>query len=631
MSARVMMMDEPGRVALLMGNEAIARGAIEAGVSVAAGYPGTPSSEIGDALSQVADALGFYFEWSTNEKVALEVAFGASMCNQRSIVSMKHVGLNVALDILNLISLRGVRGGLVLVSADDPSQHSSGQEQDNRWLAKMNCVPVLEPSTPQEAKEYTRYAFELSERRRTPVMVRTVTRLSHMRGKVTLGPISREKRMAEFDWEGFSYRVSGFDRLFRREKELNDKLKLIQEDFEELNLNLLKMGGDERFGFIGAGLSFNYAHDAVRRLGIEKEAAYLKLATSHPIPQRLVSRLIGGVDRLLVVEEVDPFVELHVRALAKEVNPKLEVYGRMSGHLPGEGELSPQILGEALARIFNLENPYRRRSELEERVRGTIFERMLTFCAGCPHRATIYALKSAVIKVRGDPRRVVVNGDIGCYGLAHTPPLNFEDTYFCMGASIGVSQGMRHVGVDCISLIGDGTFLHAGIPGLINSVYNQADIKVVIADNQTIAMTGFQPHAGSGKTATGKPTRRVLIEDIARACGVDQVEVVDPYNLREAEEAFIRMLESKGVSVVIARRICATEAVRMLRPRRPTPYRVDEDVCIGCRLCLNTFGCPALEWDGEKGLASVNETLCMGCGVCSQICPQGAIGRAGAV
>jgi len=619
--------DSPGEVVLLMGNEAIARGAIEAGVTVAAAYPGTPSSEIGNTLSRVADEAGLYFEWSSNEKVAFEVAFGASMCNQRSLVSMKHVGLNVALDILNPVSLRGVEGGLVFVSTDDPSQHSSRTEQDNRWLAKLNCVPVLEPSSPQEAKDYTRYGYELSERVKLPVMIRTVTRLSHMRGDVVLGPMDGRRRRAEFDWEEFSYRVAGFEKLFRRHGERHEKLDRVQEEFEALSFNELKMDGGEKLGVIGAGFAFTYVIDAVRKLGIEDETAYLKLATTHPLPERLLAKLIRGVDRVLVAEEVDPFVELHVKALAKDVNPGVEVCGRMSGHLPREGELSPVIIGNAFSHLLGVEAPCKPRRKLEAETRAVLFDRMLTLCAGCPHRATVYALKQAVREAKGDLKGVVVNGDIGCYGLAHAPPLSFEDTYFCMGASIGVSQGMAHVGVDTIAFIGDGTFFHAGIPSLINAVYNQAPIKVVVADNGTIAMTGFQPNPQSGMTATAKPAKHIMIEDLARACGVEHVEVVDPYDLEAARDAFVRMLKADGVAMVIARRACATQAIRAMRPNRPVPYQVDPDLCVGCRLCLTQFGCPALGWIDETRKARIDETICMGCGVCGQVCPQGAIVR----
>ncbi|UCD44576.1 MAG: indolepyruvate ferredoxin oxidoreductase subunit alpha [Candidatus Bathyarchaeota archaeon] len=626
MSSHTVVTNQPGRRTLLMGNEAIVRGAIEAGVSVATAYPGTPSSEIGNTLSRVADSAGLYFEWSANEKVAFEVAFGASMCDQRSLVAMKHVGLNVALDVLNPVSLRGVKGGLVFVSTDDPSQHSSRTEQDNRWLAKQNCVPVLEPSSPQEAKDMVSYALDLSERVRLPVMLRTVTRLSHMRSDVSLGAIERRDREAAFDWDGFSYRVAGFDKLFKRHKERHEKLDRAQREFEGLSFNSLELDGGERLGIIGVGFAHNYCLDAINKASIEEEVAHLKLATPHPLPVELVSRLLEGVDRVLVVEEVDPFVELHVKALAKDVAPHVEVLGRMSGHLPREGELGPVTMDGTLATLLDLEIFKESRTDLEARAKDLLFDRMLTLCAGCPHRASIYALKKAVQAVKVDLRGVVVNGDIGCYGLAHAPPMSFEDTYFCMGASIGVSQGMARAGVDTIAWIGDGTFFHAGIPALINAVVNGASIKVVVADNGTIAMTGFQPTPQSGRTAMGRPAKRVMIEDIARAAGVDSVEVVDPNDLEAAERAFRRMLEVDGVALVIARRLCATEALRVMRPEKPVPLEVDSGACTGCRICLSQFGCPALVWSDLDGRARIDTTLCTGCGVCAQVCPQRAIG-----
>jgi len=625
MSSHPVAVDDPGRRVLLMGNEAIARGAVEAGVVVATAYPGTPSSEIGNTLSRVAEDAGLYFEWSANEKVAFEVAFGASMCNQRGFVAMKHVGLNVALDVINPVSLRGVKGGLVFVSTDDPSQHSSRTEQDNRWLAKQNCVPVLEPSSPQEAKDYTKYAFGLSERAGLPVMLRTVTRLSHMRSDVTLGEIKKPEREAEFDWEGFSYRVAGFEKLFRRHGERHEKLDRVQEEFEALDLNELKLDGGEKLGVVGVGFSFSYVIDAIRKLGVTDDVAYLKLATPHPLPNGLLGKLVKGVKRVLIVEEVDPFVELHVKALAKDVAPRVKIMGRMSGHLPREGELSPMILDETISRLLRIKRAPVKRGKLEAKTKELLFDRMLTLCAGCPHRASIYALKKAVTAVKGDLKGVVVNGDIGCYGLAHAPPMSFEDTYFCMGASIGVSQGMARVGIDTIAWIGDGTFFHAGIPALINAVYNGAPIKIVVADNGTIAMTGFQPTPQSGKTAMGKPARKISVEEIARAAGVEHIEVVDANDLEAAEGAFKRMLEAEGVALVVARRLCATEALRAMRPERPVPYVVDESACNGCRVCLSQFGCPSLAWSGEDGAARIDQTICTGCGVCAQVCPSGAI------
>lgn len=619
-------LDRPGERVILMGNEAIARGAIEAGISLAAGYPGTPSSEIGDTFARVAKKLGFHFEWSANEKVALEVAYGASMVNQRVICHMKHVGVNVALDILNPISLRGVKGGLVVVSTDDPSQHSSRTEQDNRWMGKLNDVPILEPSSPQEAKDLTKYAFELSEHVKLPILIRTVTRLSHMRSDVELGEIERQDRKPEFDWEGFSYRVAGFEKLFRRHKERHGKIDSVEEEFENLPFNQMKSGG-EKIGVIGVGFSFTYIMDALDAMGLEDSVAWMKLITPHPLPKKMVAEFIKNLDTVLIAEEVDPFVELHVKALAKDVNPGLKILGRLDGSLPREGELSHELIDDKIAEILGIGAEDSSRLELEAEKNELLFDRMLTMCAGCPHRSSLYALKKAVRAVKGDLMNVVVNGDIGCYGLAHAPPMAFEDTYFAMGSSIGVSQGMQQMGIDTIAWIGDGTFLHAGIPALQNAVHNGASIKIVVADNCSVAMTGFQTNPQMGRTATGDIVAPIMIEDIAKASGVKHVEVIDPYDLDATEEAFKRMLKVEGVAMVISRRVCAMIAVRGMRPNRPPVYVVDQDACIGCKLCLTNYGCPALMWNEDERRASIDTTLCMGCDSCAQMCPVDAISR----
>jgi len=620
-------LDKPGKRVLLMGNEAIARGAIEGGITLAASYPGTPSSEIGNTLARVAKELGFHFEWSANEKVALEVAYGASMLNQRVICPMKHVGVNVALDILNPITLRGVKGGLVVVSTDDPSQHSSRTEQDNRWLGPHNDVPIIEPSSPQEALELTKFGLELSEEVKLPVLLRTVTRLSHMRSDVVLGEIQKLGRKPEFDWDGFSYRVAGFEKLFRRHKERHGKIDAVQEIFEASKFNDLKLNGDEKLGVIGIGFAHTYVKDALEGLGIEEDVAYLKLITIHPMPVKLVAKLIKSVDTVLIAEEVDPFIELMVTALAKDVNPGLVILGRKDGSFPREGELNQEMMDAKLAELTGASYVDPSRTEIEAEKDEMLFDRMLTMCAGCPHRSSIYALKKAVKAVKGDLMNVVVNGDIGCYGLAHAPPMEFEDTYFAMGASIGVSQGMQQMGVDTIAWIGDGTFFHAGIPALQNAVHNGAKIKIVVADNSAVAMTGFQTNPQMGITATGDRVEPIMIEDIARASGVKFVKVVDAYDMDAAESVFKEMLEFDGVAMVISRRKCALIAVREMRPDRPPTYTVDHDVCTGCKLCLSGYGCPALMWDEETKKASIDTTLCMGCDSCAQVCPVKAIHR----
>lgn len=620
--------DKPGETILLMGNEAIVRGALEAGIRIAASYPGTPASEIGDTFAEIAKEMNIHFEWSTNEKVAFEVVYGASMCNQRGMVSMKHVGLNVALDIMEMAALRGVKGGLVFVSADDPSQHSSGQEQDQRWLAKQNCVPALEPSDPQDAKDFTVYAYELSEKYKLPVMLRTVTRVSHMRSNVKLGKLQKLNRESKFDFGQFSYVTAGFDKLFYgREKEANEKIAEIKEEFNTSPLNKLVISGKEKVGVIATGQTYNYVMDALIKLGAKEKVALLKLGTSNPLPEKLVSKLLRSVEKVLVTEEPDPFVELHVKAIAKDANPSVEIYGRLNGKLPGEGELMPLLVDEVIAEMMDEKLPANPRAELEQEMKDMLFGRMLTVCAGCPHRSSIYALKRAVKAVKGDIHKVVINGDIGCYGLAWAPPMSYEDTYFCMGASIGVSQGMSQVGVESIAWIGDGTFFHAAIPALMNAVQTKTTIKVVVADNSVTAMTGFQPNPQTGKTAIGEPTKSISIEAIARAVGVEHIEVTDAYDIKATEAAFKRMLQTEGVAMVISRRVCATEAIRKMRPKRPIPYMVDDETCIGCKLCLSTFGCSALTFDDEKKRAIIDPTICMGCGVCAQVCNTGCIKR----
>ena len=611
---------------LLMGNEAIVRGALEAGIRIAASYPGTPASEIGNTLAEIAKEVGIHFEWSTNEKVAFEVVYGASMCNQRGLVPMKHVGLNVALDIVEMAALRGVKGGLVFVSADDPSQHSSGQEQDQRWVAKQNCVPVLEPSDPQDAKDFTVQAFEISERHKQPVMLRTVTRVSHMRSGVKLGELVKLDREAKFDFEQFSYVVAGFDKMFYgREKEANLKIARMVREFDISPLNRLMMSGKEKVGVIATGQTYNYVMDALVKLGAKDKVAVLKLGTSNPLPEGLVTKLLKGVEKVLVTEEPDPFVELHVKALAKDANSKVELYGRIGGKLPAEGELMPYMVDSVIAEMLGQKPEGNPRADVEKEAKEMIFGRMLTVCAGCPHRPSIYALKRAVKAVKGDIHKVVVNGDIGCYGLAWAPPMSYEDTYFCMGASLGVSQGMSQVGVDTIAWIGDGTFFHAAIPALMNAVQTKTNIKVVVADNGVTAMTGFQPNPQSGKMATGEETKSVSIEEIAKAVGVENIEVTDAYDTKATEEAFKRMLKTDGVAMVISRRVCATEAIRRMRPKRPVPYEVNESKCVGCKLCLSTFGCPGLSFDEAAKKASIDPTICMGCGVCAQVCSVGCI------
>jgi indolepyruvate ferredoxin oxidoreductase alpha subunit len=450
-----------------------------------------------------------------------------------------------------------------------------------------------------------------------------------MRGNTVLGKISEEKRIARFDLEKFS-----LSRLMQKgalpspfwnpviDKNLHRKEQMTKEEFEKFDGNKLEFSEANEFGIIASGMAYNYVAEGVEKLGLYGKVAILKLATPYPLPERRVSAFLGAVEKLVVMEELEPFVEIQVRALAQEVNPSLKIYGKISGHVPREGELNTEVVANALARILGIVEPYKATPKIN------LFQRMLTMCAGCSHRATGYALKQAITKVaRGS--ETVVDNDIGCYLLLMGPPFLLNDMSFCMGASVSVPQGRYHAGTDQIhvGIVGDSTFLHAGIPGLINAVHNKAKAKFVILENKVTAMTGFQPHAGTGVNATGEKAKAIDIEEIVKACAVDFVKVVDPYNYEETFEVLREMLQFDGTAVVISRRMCANEALRRMRRegKRPATYHVDQERCAGCGLCSRQFGCPAIGWNERGKKAEIVSHLCTGCSVCAQICPAKAI------
>jgi indolepyruvate ferredoxin oxidoreductase alpha subunit len=627
-------LDKPGERVLLLGNQAIARGFLEGGGQVTSTYPGTPSSEILETIADFADMYGIYAEWADNERVGFEVCFGAAVCGLRAMSSMKHIGVNWAMDPLMHAVLRNPPGGLILVSADDPSQHSSANEQDNRYLARIACIPCFEPSDPSEAKDMVVRLFDVSESFRIPVMLRVTTRLCHVRGDVVLGEINKERRKGrmakDVSWRSVP-RDFGVDRV-PPHRPLHEKEEKIRELAETLMWNRIERVGDERLGVVASGVSYNYAKEAIARLGLMSKVALLKLAITYPLPEKLISNFVDGLDRLLVVEELEPFVELQIKAITKDANPGIKIYGKLDQEtklIPREFELNTHIVSNALAEFTGtskvvLPSPG---SKAVMTVVDIVPPRALTLCPGCPHRATGYSLKHAMKKL--DIEDYVVIGDIGCYGMLAYPPLSLIDTYLGMGSSISVAQGCsRATSGTTVGIIGDSTFLHAGIPGLISAIWNNTNIKIVVCDNQATAMTGFQPHPGTGVTATGRAGNKVDIENVVRAIGVKCVEVIDPYDVSTSIEAFMRAVEFDGPAVIISRRICATEAVRIARRERAIlkPYIIDPDKCTGCRICINTFGCPALVYDSAKNKVWVDHTLCMGCGVCAQICPFQAIG-----
>ncbi len=590
------------KVELLSGNEAIARGAFEAGATVASAYPGTPSTEI---LETFARYDGVYAEWAPNEKVAIEVAHGASMAGVRALAVMKHVGVNVAADPIFTASYTGVRGGFVIVTADDPDLHSSQNEQDNRHYAVAAKIPMLEPSDSWEAKEFTRLAFALSERFDTPVFLRSTTRISHAKGAVRLGEVSEPSLAPGFVRDPAKW-VMLPDNARRRHVIVEERMRALAEFAEEFDGNRIEWG-DRDLGVITAGVSYQYVRE------ILPDASVLKLGMAHPLPSRLIREFAAGVSRVVVVEELDPHIETHVKAQGVSVEGK--------GIIPLVGELSPRIVREAITGKALPLHP-------AEGLPG----RPPNLCPGCPHRGLFYVLNKF---------RVTVTGDIGCYTLAALPPLSGMDTCVCMGASLGNAFGMeKALGKAAlgkvVAVIGDSTFIHSGITPLIDIVYNRGFSTVIILDNRTTAMTGAQEHPGTGKTLMGLPARRLDLAALCRAVGVDHVYTVNPHDMARTEEILKRELFREEPSVII------TEAPCVLLPdhrrkKRPV-YEVIPDLCTGCMAC-SRLGCPAIEWvpftaeeaaaagkkASQKGMARINPLLCDGCNQCPPLCKFRAI------
>jgi indolepyruvate ferredoxin oxidoreductase alpha subunit len=594
---------------VLSGNEAIARGAWEAGVLFASAYPGTPSSEILENIAQYKEVKA---EWATNEKDALMAAAGASMVGARAMASMKHVGVNVAADPLMSLSYTGVNGGLVLVTADDPELHSSQNEQDNRHYARFAKVPMLEPSDSQEAKDFTQIAFEISERFDTPVMLRSVTRISHSKGVVELGERKELKRPLELKRDVAKYvmlPVYGRQRHRFVEERLS-KLKEFAETFPENRMEI----NDVSVGIITGGISYQYAKE------VFPNYSYLKLGMTWPLPEQLIGAFTNKVKKVYVIEELDPFLEENIRAMGFRVDVGKDT-------VPLCGELSPTIVAKALVPGYQ---------EPEPIYTNPIPLRPPNLCPGCPHRAVFYALKKL---------KIFVHGDIGCYTLGALPPLSNLDTTICMGSSIGITEGASQALGEkalgkMVCVLGDSTFLHSGVTPLMNMIYNRSNATVIILDNWVTAMTGAQEHPGTGYTAKGEATFAVDYGELATALGVrpENVRKVNPYHIEEFEQVVQEETNKNETSVIII-----TDSPCALLRRAIQSYNeplfVDEEVCTGCRRCLQ-LGCPAISWDtskaGEyqtadgkvkkrKGASVINEQLCNGCGLCYQVCQFGAI------
>jgi len=720
--------DKPSSYALLNGDEAIARGAIEATVKVATSYPGTPATEILETLAEVSTDFGIYAEWSTNEIVATEVAAGASMTGVRAIVSMKHVGLNVAADAAMTLAYTGVEGGMVIAVCDDPALHSSQNEQDTRYFAVHSNLPLLDAGSPQEALDMTREAFELSEKLHLPVILRLTTRVAHGKARVKLGGFQKIKRKVEFDKNGSRW-VMVPSNAIRQHRVLEGRLAEAKKLANHSKFNVVEDNGSE-IGIVGSGVGYYYARSVLET----KNFSWLKLGFAYPFPEEVVKKFASNVKTIVVVEELRGYIEENVQRL------NLQVCGKSQLGLEGIGEFTPDKLRQAFACLG-----LTAKAEPQEHL--DLPPRPPALCPGCPHRAFYYSLnivnqhvscdnekcvgcdiceyacsfekekvfnplKSRIRSVRigqtfntavtckackdapciaacpekaitqsketgtiqvdeekcngcgwcietcaygavtlhpstrkaivcdlcnGIPKCIplcpesalslsgksndkIVTGDIGCYTLGVLPPVNSVQTCLCMGAGISQAAGMVHAGVKdkVFSVIGDSTFFHAGMPGLLNIVYNKANVCVIIMDNSSVAMTGHQPTPGSGKTAMGGEAKIIRIQDVARGLGIEKVNVVDPFDIKATTEAIRNTLDYNGPSVIISQRPCP------LLIERGNPREVLEK-CNGCGVCVKAFGCPAISLSGER--AEIDATLCYGCGVCETVCPFEAVRR----
>lgn len=580
---------------LLSGNEAVARGAYEADIKIATAYPGTPSTEILETIAM--EYKNIYAEWSPNEKVAFEVATGASMSGARCIVAMKHVGLNVAADPFMTFAYTGVKGGFIVISADDPSMHSSQNEQDNRFYAKFAQIPMLEPCDSQEAKDFVKIGLDISEEYDTPVLLRLVTRISHSKCAVELSdPISRETTGFERDIPKYVM-VPGHARM--RRKIVIERLEKLKALSDKTELNRIEKGKPE-VGIITAGIAYQYAREAF------PDATYLRLGMPYPLPEKKIREFAESVDRLFVVEELEPFLEEQIKSMGIECEGKkwFTNFGELSSSIVEEGFVKAGVLHK---RTIEFTDPEQ------------LFPRPPVLCPGCPHRGVFTVLKKL---------KVPVTGDIGCYTLGALEPLSSMDSCVCMGASIGEAIGIAKAGgagKGVVAAIGDSTFLHSGVTGLLDAAYNKANITVVILDNRTTAMTGGQHHPGTGTTLMGEESFEVDFVKLCEACGVKDIHVVDAYKLDETREALKSSFEHDGPSVVITNRPCAL----MPRKIKEQPYTVVSEACNGCKLCFRV-GCPAIFASKEltkKGhpKAVIDADQCTGCTICAQVCPENAI------
>lgn len=636
-----------------MGNEAIARGAIEAGIQVAAAYPGTPSTEILETLAEAAKKLGFYAEWSTNEIVAFEVAAGASIVGSRSLFACKNAGLNTVMDLLMTLPYTGIRGGLVIIVADDPGAWYSSNEQDTRFMGVYAEIPVFEPHDQQSAKDMTRDAFELSEMLELPVLVRSCTRLSHSSGDVELGEIRKEKNNVAFDkhWKmPYRWNVYGPPGPVEKHRWQKGRLPAMVEYSQSTKYNkYVEPRYESKIGIITSGIASSYTREALKRLKLEERVHLLVLGVPYPAPTGKIATLLKACEKILCIEEGDPVVERQAFQIVNEAGYSTKICGKVfSKYLPSVDELNPDSvlkgIAEFTATSIQLEDE--ERTQLRRELADVVASRSSSWCPGCPHIGSFWALKRALPQDKVN----IINTGIGCYemsgyGIASSPisasdtreskrwpsstPYEMTDTLYIMGSETGLSQGEYHAGYSdgkIVSVLGDSSFFHTNLSPIANAVYNKSEQLILVLDNFWTCMTGHQPNPVTGITAMGEKAETPSIEAICSALGVKFVRNIDSYDLRGAKETMLEALSHKGgPAVVVSRRVCALQRFRDLRRERVKPpiYKVNEK-CTGCRQCIR-LGCPAIGFDSTKanavkkrGVAFIDPLQCVGCSLCAQ-------------
>lgn len=625
MNSKDLIAEKIGDKQFLLGNEAAVRGVIEAGVNVAATYPGTPSSEIGDILSVIAKDSNIYFEFSANEKIAMEIAASAAASGLRSFTFMKHVGMNVASDSFITTAYTGIVGGMVILIADDPSIFSSQNEQDSRHYAQLANLPVLEPSSCQEVKDMVKYGFKLSEQIKLPIIIRTTTRISHMRGIVELGQIKDNSTKNKTHWKKGTF-IKNPQQFVpvpanaqKMHIELIKKMQKTRQISNNSNLNKQIKKNKSQKGIISSSSAFNYVYDVVQQNNIDLNI--LKIGLSNPFPDKKALEFLKKLDEVFVVEEIDPILEKELLSVIGQNNLNITVHGKLDKTFPLYHELNPDIVKKGFNNILKLSNkPEDKLTPPLEKLTNQIITRNPILCSGCPHRAIYYAVNKTLKNLKIPLKDVIFPSDIGCYTLGINPPYHTADYLLSMGSSIGNSCGFSAATNQFIfSFIGDSTFFHSGISPLLNAIHNKQKFVLTILDNRITAMTGGQPNPGIPLDGMGDKAPEISIRKIALACGAKFVKVINPFNLKQVIQTYTEAIKHDGVAVIIAKSPCTLIKGLIKKP----PAKIKPEYCTNCNICINQLACPSISSNNNKII--IDQLSCNGCNICVQVCKYAAI------